>query len=253
MLPRRPPLRGLIALLLLAVPALRPAPVGAANLAGGVGPEAMPIGCSSAVGSTVSQGPRPRREVALTFDDGPKSRQTRPILSTLERLDATATFFVEGRHVAGNDALLRDMLASGSEIANHSYDHPKRPGLAELSTTDEAIQAATGFRPCLFRPPYGLIDPTVEAAARDERLEMILWDLDPGDDHGFGPRAIEAHAVHRAHPGAIILMHDGGRHPQTVTALAGIVEGLRARHFRLVTVTELLGGRFRYRERGASR
>jgi peptidoglycan-N-acetylglucosamine deacetylase len=253
MLSRRPLLRGLIALLLLAVPALYTAPVGAADPDGGIGPaEAMPVGCTSTPGTTVSQGGRAGREVALTFDDGPKPKQTKPIMATLQRLGAPATFFVEGRHVAGNEALLSEMLAAGDEIGNHTYDHPKWPGLSELTTTDEAIHAATGFEPCLFRPPYGLHDSAVDAAAAQSRLETILWTIDPGDDHHLGAAAVEAHAVHRARPGAIILMHDGGDHPQTVTALPGIIEGLRARHFQLVTVTELLGGHFRFQEEGAS-
>ncbi|MFT3866753.1 MAG: polysaccharide deacetylase family protein [Solirubrobacterales bacterium] len=243
-------LGGLLALLVLVAVVVPVAPLSAAVTGGGIGPESTPIGCTSS-DSTVSQGPSGRRAVALTFDDGPKPRPTSAILATLERLDARATFFVEGRHVRGNAALLREMLASGSEIANHSYSHPKRPDRAELAATDRAIEAATRFLPCLFRPPYGLLDPAVEAAARDERLQTVLWSLDPGDDHHRGVGAIEAHAVRRARPGSIVLMHDGGRHPQTVAALAGIVEGLRARHFRLLTVTELLGGHFRFRDEGA--
>ncbi len=236
-------LLGLATLLILGAIALRVTPA-RADPGGGVGPESMPIGCTASPGTVASQGPRGGRMVALTFDDGPKEPQTRAILATLERLHATATFFVEGRHVAGHGALLREMLASGSEIANHSFDHPKRPGRGELGATDRVIRAATGFRPCLFRPPYGLLDLEVEAAAVDERLETVLWSLDPGDDHHRGARAVETHAIDRADPGSILLMHDGGHHPQAVAALPGIIEGLRARHFRLVTVTELLGGRF---------
>ncbi len=243
------PLDALLLLLVGTAAVLYLAPVSAAAPDGGVGPEAMPVGCTSSPGTTVSRGPGAGRAVALTFDDGPKPRQTAPILATLERLHASATFFVEGRHVAGNGALLREILAAGSEIANHSYDHPKRPGRGELSATDRAIRAATGFRPCLFRPPYGLLDPAVETAALDEGLQTVLWTIDPGDDHGRGPRAVEAHAIHRARPGSIVLMHDGGHHAQTVAALPGIIAGLHARHFRLVTVTELLGGRFRFADR----
>jgi peptidoglycan-N-acetylglucosamine deacetylase len=236
-----------IALLLLAAVAVRVPAAVRADTSGGVGPEAMPVGCTGEQDAPpVSAGPDHGREVALTFDDGPKPKQTAAILATLERLHAPATFFVEGRHVAGNGALLREMLAAGSEIGNHSYDHPKRPGLAELTSTDHIIEAATGFRPCLFRPPYGLVDANVEAAARSSHLQTVLWNLDPGDDHHFGPRAVQAHAVHRARPGSIILMHDGGHHPQTVVALPGIIAGLRARHLRLVTVTALLGGSFRF-------
>jgi peptidoglycan/xylan/chitin deacetylase (PgdA/CDA1 family) len=212
-----------------------------------VGAGNEPVGCTSSPGVEVRDGSLSRREVALTFDDGPSSVQTPEILTTLESLHAKATFFEEGRHVAGREDLMREILAVGDEIGNHSYDHPKYPDNEELASTDRLIHAATGFEPCLFRPPYGLVDGTDAAAAIRNHLEMVLWNLDPGDDHHLGATPIRSHAVHRARPGSIILMHDGGHHPQTPKALPGIIEGLRARDFRLVTVSELLGGRMLYR------
>jgi peptidoglycan/xylan/chitin deacetylase (PgdA/CDA1 family) len=76
---------------------------------------------------------------------------------------------------------------------------------------------------------------------------MVLWSLDSGDDHHPGVTAIRATTLSEARPGSIVLMHDGGHHPQTVRALPGVIRGLRARGLRLVTVTALLGGRFIYR------
>jgi peptidoglycan-N-acetylglucosamine deacetylase len=204
-----------------------------------------PIGCTSTTGAIVSQGPH-RPEVALTFDDGPNTVQTPPILTTLDTLHARGTFFEEGRHVAGREELMRAILDAGDEIGNHSYHHPHDPDLEELTTTNEAIFAATGFTPCLFRPPYGLINAKVEGAVEATHLESILWTFDSADDHHPGVNAIVNHTVKTASDGAIILFHDGGHHPQTVEALPGVIEGLRARGFRFVTVTELLGGRMIY-------
>jgi len=204
-----------------------------------------PIACVSRPGTIVAAGPH-RPEVALTFDDGPNNRQTPAILDILDRFHAHATFFEEGRHVAGREELMRQILDDGDEIGNHSYHHPHDPGEAELRSTDAAIEAATGFEPCLFRPPYGLINAKVEAAARANRLELVLWTFDSADDHQSIPGPIVDHTVKSASDGAIILMHDGGHHPQTVEALEGVLEGLRARGFRFVTVTELLGGRMVY-------
>jgi peptidoglycan-N-acetylglucosamine deacetylase len=204
-----------------------------------------PIGCTSRPGAVVTEGPR-RPVVALTFDDGPSTTQTPAILTTLDSMDARATFFEEGRHVAGREELMRQILDAGDEIGNHSFHHPRDPGLAELTSTDEAIRAATGFTPCLFRPPYGLLDAKVEAAALQQNLQTILWTFDSADDHHPGVLAIVHHTVKTASDGAIILMHDGGHHPQTVEALPQVIAGLRARGFRFVTVTELLGGRMLY-------
>ena len=217
--------------------------------------EEEPFGCTSRPGAIVHEGPQAKAsakrgpvpaaddEVALTFDDGPNTTQTPAILETLDRLGARATFFEEGRHVRGREALMRQILAFGDEIGNHSFHHPVDPGEAELASTQEAIRAATGFTPCLFRPPYGELDKREEAATRANGLEMVFWTLDSEDDQHPGVGPIRARVVRRAKPGSIVLLHDGGDHPQTVEALPGIVEGLQARGFRLVTVTELLGGR----------
>jgi peptidoglycan-N-acetylglucosamine deacetylase len=212
-----------------------------------VGGDREPVGCTSRAGVTARAGPAAGRRVALSFDDGPSLTQTPAILETLDRLGARATFFEEGRHVDDREALMRQILASGDEIGNHSYPHPEYPGEAELASTDRAIRAATGFEPCLFRPPYGLVDGRVTAAARRNGLETVLWTLDSEDDRHPGVAAIDADVVRGATPGAIVLMHDGGRHPQTVRALPGVIRGLRARGFRFATVTELLGGQMLYR------
>ena len=142
-----------------------------------------PIGCTSHPGRIETSGPSARRRIALTFDDGPSSIQTPAILEILNSFGAQATFFEEGRHVAGREELMREILASGDEIGNHSFDHPHYPGFGELASTDRWIHRATGFEPCLFRPPYGLLDSTVDSAALGNHLETILWTFDAGDDH----------------------------------------------------------------------
>jgi peptidoglycan-N-acetylglucosamine deacetylase len=221
-----------------------------------VGAGEEPFGCTSQPGAIVREGPKPgpstpgaaaAPEVALTFDDGPSRTETPAILETLDRLGARATFFEEGRHVRGREPLMRQILAAGDEIGNHSFHHPVDPGEGELASTQAAIRAATGFTPCLFRPPYGELDRKEKAAASSNGLEMVFWTLDSEDDTHPGVGPIRARVVRRAKPGSIVLLHDGGRHPQTVEALPGIVEGLQRRGFRLVTVTELLGGRMLYR------
>jgi peptidoglycan/xylan/chitin deacetylase (PgdA/CDA1 family) len=211
-----------------------------------VGAGKEPFGCTSTAGEIAREGTaaaKAANEVALTFDDGPSRSQTPAILETLERLGARATFFEEGRHVRGREPLMRQILAFGDEIGNHSFHHPVDPGEAELASTQTAIREATGFTPCLFRPPYGELNRTEKRAAIANGLEMVFWTLDSEDDTHPGVGPIRARVVRRTKPGQVVLLHDGGNHPQTVEAVAGIVEGLQRRGFRLVTVTELLGGR----------
>lgn len=219
----------------------------------GAGTGREPVGCTSEPGRTVTRGRVAGREVALTFDDGPSSVATPEILETLNRLGARATFFEEGRHVAGRETLMREILLDGDEIGNHSFDHPHYPGFGELASTDRRIREATGFEPCLFRPPYGLVDPTDAHAAVANRLQTVLWSFDAGDDHHVPAARMQAHVIGAAQPGSIVLMHDGGHHRQTPLALPRIIEGLHERGFELVTVSELLGGHFIYRRPAASR
>ena len=207
------------------------------------------IGCTSAAGSLITSGYAGERRVALTFDDGPSVKYTPKILDILKHYGVHATFFEEGKHVHGRESLMADILASGDEIGNHSYHHPEYPGYGELSNTDRQIEKATGFRPCLFRPPYGLVDGSVTSAASRLGLEMVEWSVDSLDDKHPGVEAIKSNVLSQAEPGAIILMHDGGHHPQTVKALPGIIKGLRDRGFGFDTVTELTGGHFIYADK----
>jgi peptidoglycan-N-acetylglucosamine deacetylase len=251
--------RGLAALLAVPVAVALPAPAcGVAASKASVGPPtggttagARAVGCTSRPDTVVTSGPPDGRRVALTFDDGPSTGQTPAILVTLNRLGAVATFFEEGHHVDGRQQLMEEILASGDEIGNHTFHHSLFPGPMEIKSAERAIRAATGFRPCLFRPPYGLLSDAVRAAAGGSGLETVLWDVDSEDDRLSGAGVIRGNVLRQVTAGSIILLHDGGHHPQTVRALPGIVRGLRARGYRLVTVTELLGGRFLYR-RGAA-
>ena len=194
----------------------------------------------------MTSAPATDRQVALTFDDGPSLTQTPAILAILNRLHAHATFFEVGRHVAGREELMDEILASGDEIGNHSYHHPEYPGYGELGATNRSIEEATGFTPCLFRPPYGLVDGRVLSAARRKHLELVLWSVDSLDDKHPGASAIRSNVLRQARPGAIVLMHDGGHHPQTLRALPRIIRGLRGRGFGFATVTELLDGKVRH-------
>lgn len=216
----------------------------------GPGPPHTPPsrGCVSHGQATVRHGPAGRRVVALTFDDGPWS-DTPAVVATLERFRVPATFFVLGRQVAGRGDLLRRELSDGDALGNHSYSHPDlvRGGGAErqLRWTSDAIKrGAAGYRPCVFRPPYGSQNASVRRTARRLGLSTITWDVDPRDWSRPGTAAIVQRVLGNVHNGSIVLMHDGGGpREQTLAALPAIIQGLRRRHFGFVTVPALLGYR----------
>jgi peptidoglycan-N-acetylglucosamine deacetylase len=205
-----------------------------------------PNGCVP-VGPVFQRFGPPRREVALTFDDGPDQR-TPAMLDALEKAHAPGTFFQIGRQIAGREALLRRMLADGDAIGDHTWNHAdlvRNPGAAtdEISRTAAAIRDATGgYLTCLFRAPYGSVDDALFALVRGLGMTTIGWNVDPRDWSMPGTGTIVARVLRAVTPGAIVILHDGGGpRGQTVAAVPRIVAGLRAGGYRLVTVPQLLG------------
>ena len=138
---------------------------------------------------------------------------------------------------------MRKALRHGHELANHSLRHEPLPPTSSIRATSARIEAATGFRPCVFQPQGGALDSSVVSAAARNGMSTVLWDVDTRDWRLPGAGAIYNRVVGGAHSGAIVVMHDGGgnaprRSPRCV------VSTLRARGYKLVTVTRLLGERF---------
>ncbi|HEX7060298.1 MAG TPA: polysaccharide deacetylase family protein [Solirubrobacterales bacterium] len=208
------------------------------------------VGCTGGGAGLVTNGSRGSKVVALTFDDGP-SDYTPEFLKVLRDKHARGTFFEIGQEVAGHEATMRQILAEGSEIGNHTMHHGSLPSYDDLAATSARIEAATHFRPCLFRPPGGGVDAAVIAAAGEAGMRTVTWDVDPSDWTNPGSGAVYGRVVDAARPGSIILMHDGGGdRGGTLAALPRIIDALRARGYRFATVTELLGYRGIYKPYG---
>lgn len=208
-------------------------------------------GCTAAGSSERFNGPAAGKPIALTFDDGP-SVYTPQVLAVLNHYRVHATFFEIGRQVGALAATSRSIIRSGDVIGDHTWSHPVLTAanvVGQIQPTQRAIRTATGFRPCLLRPPYGTAPPEVVAIARSLGLLTIQWDVDPADWSRPGAEVIAQRVLSAVHPGAIVIMHDGGGlRDQTVTALATIVPTLIDRGYHLVTVPQLLGlqGAYRY-------
>ena len=208
--------------------------------------ETRPTGCTRRGARFRTHGPRGRKRIAIGFDDGPSSF-TPGVLRILRRFDSHATFFEIGQETAGRGAIMRRILDSGNEIANHSMHHERFPSAGSLAETNRLIRRPTGFRPCLFRPPGGAVDGALLGRAAAQRLSTVTWDVDPRDWSAAGAGAIAENVIGHAHRGSIIVMHDGGGpRGQTIEALPEILSHFRHRGYRFVTVSELLGGHFTY-------
>jgi len=197
----------------------------------------------------VQRGSRLRRQVALTFDDGPGDA-TAAVLDALDAVRLRATFFVIGQQVPERAALLRRMVADGHAVGVHAWEHPDlsaepERAPAEIDRCLAAVQDAGGTTPRLFRPPFGAYTPAVLEAAGARELTTVLWDVNPHDHAGGDATAdtITADVLAAVRRGSIVVLHDGGpadSRARLLDALPRIAAGLRERRLDAVTVPDLL-------------
>ena len=185
--------------------------------------------------------------VALTFDDGP-SPYTDRLLQILNQNDAKSTFFLIGNKVAANPAGAKRIADAGMEVANHTWEHPNMTTIppedigSQISKANDAIQAATGQRPKLLRTAGGLINDNVLAAAKQQGMADINWDVIPFDwVNDSNTAATRYMLMTQIKPGSVVLFHD--TYSSTVDLVYQFIPVLRANGYHLVTVSQLLGPR----------
>ncbi|EFG75073.1 carbohydrate degradation protein [Mycobacterium malmoense] len=185
--------------------------------------------------------------VALTFDDGPSPFDAR-LLQILKDNDAKATFFEIGNKVAANPAGAKLVADAGMEIGNHTWEHPNMvtipPGdiAPQFAKANDAIAAATGRTPNLYRPAGGLSNDVVRQTAGRLGLAEILWDVIPFDwANDSNTAATRYMLMTYIKPGSVVLFHD--TYSSTVDLVYQFIPVLRANGYRMVTVSELLGPR----------
>jgi peptidoglycan/xylan/chitin deacetylase (PgdA/CDA1 family) len=185
--------------------------------------------------------------VALTFDDGPGPFDER-LLQILKDNDAKATFFLIGNKVAANPAGAKRIADAGMEIGSHTWEHPNMATLptediaAQFSKANDAIAAATGRTPTLYRPAGGLSTDPVRESAATFGLAEILWDVIPFDwANDSNTAATRQLLMSQIKPGSVVLFHD--TYSSTVDLVYQFIPVLKANGYRMVTVSELLGSR----------
>jgi peptidoglycan/xylan/chitin deacetylase (PgdA/CDA1 family)/spore germination protein YaaH/GT2 family glycosyltransferase len=198
--------------------------------------------------------------VALTFDDGPDARWTPKILDILKQKNAPATFFVIGENMQTWPDLVKREVAEGHDVGSHTWTHPNigETPIAqtdvELNATQRLFEVITGRSMRLFRPPFfGDAEPStpheVQPLVIAQALGYLVVGLriDTDDWQKPSPQTIIDRTLERLdhpgdRPGQVVLLHDaGGDRSRTVAALPGLIDAIRARGYRLVTVGELAG------------
>ena len=218
---------------------------------------------SQTFGATVVRGATTLPEVALTFDDGPNPPYTDRILDVLRDERVPATFFLVGRAVVAYPDVVRRIAREGHAIGNHTWDHghliveTRASVRRELTRTSDAIERAAGVRPTLMRPPFGARDYAVLGVARALGYQTVMWSVPlPRDWDRPGDAAIARRVVDNVTDGSIIVLHDGNRgivcgrathvaaavcdRGQDVAATREIVDTLRGRGYRFVTIPRLV-------------
>jgi len=182
---------------------------------------------------------------ALTFDDGPHPVHTPKLLDILKAKGVKATFYVIGRSVETYPDIAKRIVAEGHEIANHTWTHPSLSKLGaasvkrEIDRTSEVIRNVTGITPTTMRPPYGATNARINKRMDEEfGLKVIMWSVDPLDWKYRNASRVTSEIVSKTQPGGIVLAHD--IHASTVAAMPATIDGLKAKGFQFVTVTELL-------------
>ena len=197
------------------------------------------------------RGPATARRVALTFDDGPDPAWTPRVLDLLAEKRVRGSFFLVGERAARAPEVVRRIAAEGHEVASHAWTHRSlwllgpRATESAVGRTHELLTALTGQAPRHFRPPWGMVNAALYGALRRHGERLVFWSLQP---EGLRPVPAERQArrvLERAHPGAIVDLHDAEGTPaapeRLLIALPAMIDGLRDAGYELVTVAELLG------------
>ena len=154
------------------------------------------------------------KKVLLTFDDGPYNPNTTKVLEVLKKHNVKAVFFLIGKNIAGNDAIVKQIVSEGHQIGNHSFSHhkwidvwPTKKVTEDFIACQDLIQE---FQPAskLFRPPYGVTNPNIADAVEQLGLQSIGWNIRSYDTSLKDVEKIKQRVLSKLKPGAIILLHD---------------------------------------------
>jgi cellulose synthase/poly-beta-1,6-N-acetylglucosamine synthase-like glycosyltransferase/peptidoglycan/xylan/chitin deacetylase (PgdA/CDA1 family)/spore germination protein YaaH len=237
--------------------------------------DSIPVGYRSVAAETMTSYPLSYtvtqtgyypNEVALSFDDGPDPTWTPKILDILKQKHASGAFFMIGEEAQNNIGLMQRVYREGHEIGNHTFTHPDISEISnasvdlELNLTERLFAAELGVQPLYFRPPYSIDQEpdTNDQAAPADRIQHLGYvivgnkiDTDDWEEHPVkSPQEIIDSVFQQMEDmktrswmrGSIILLHDGGGDRQpTIDALPKLIDALRARGYKIVPVSELMG------------
>jgi peptidoglycan/xylan/chitin deacetylase (PgdA/CDA1 family) len=183
--------------------------------------------------------------IAISFDDGPNKEFTPAVLNVLAEFDVPATFFLIGKNIEGNEALVKEIDLKGHIIGNHTYSHSffidfkgRKAFIDEMNKTMALVYKITGRQMRFFRPPYGVTTPHLANAAKDLDYSVIGWNIRSLDTTKDPDIVIFERIKKQLCPGAIILFHDTSS--KTVNVLRQTLNFAKENGFKIVSTERLL-------------
>lgn len=183
--------------------------------------------------------------VAITFDDGPDPVQTPKVLQVLREQQAPACFFCIGHKVRSNEQLIRQIIEEGHLVGNHSFDHTNLFPLYSLPRMKKDLQACqfaleqvTSQKIRLFRPPFGVTNPTVAKAVRLLGYTPVGWNIRTLDTQRPSREKILRHIRRKLRPGSVVLLHD--RLPESDLLLMEILKLIKQQGYTVVRLDKML-------------
>jgi len=184
------------------------------------------------------------KKIAITFDDGP-SVFTLEVLELLKKYNAKATFFCIGKNIETHPEIVKQIIAEGHLVGNHSYSHSKffdfynaKKITEELQKTDSLLEKFTSKKINFFRPPYGVTTPSIRRALQLTGHKVIGWNIRSLDGGTKNQNLIFNRIIKRVSPGRIVLLHDTGSH--SVLVLEQFLQFLQQNNYEVISVEELL-------------
>lgn len=188
-----------------------------------------------------------KKQVALTFDDGPDSTVTSAVIGVLDQYGVKGNFFFLGSEAEKHPEVVKEAYEKGHLVLSHSYHHVQLDQLSEHEVRNEIDQAGTaieeiiGQAPALVRTPYGSTNELVAKIAKENNVSIILWSIDSLDWAQRSTDVITANVLSNIRNGDIILMHTDADEYDTYEVLPSIIEELQEQGYEIVDLETLLG------------
>jgi peptidoglycan/xylan/chitin deacetylase (PgdA/CDA1 family) len=194
------------------------------------------------------------KKIAITFDDGP-SVFTLEILELLKKYNVKATFFCIGKNIEAHPEILKQIIADGHLVGNHSYNHSPFFDFynaatirEEIKKTDALLEKYTSRKINFFRPPYGVTTPSIRRSLKKTGHKVIGWNIRSLDGGTKNQSLIFNRIIKRISPGGIVLLHDTASH--SVLVLEQFLQFLHQNNYKVISTEELLNLKAYEIERG---